>query len=106
MAECLVHGDGRRAQLQHVAVVDDADMGITEVVRGMDLIKSTFRQLLVIEAMGRPLPRYFHAPLVTDGSGQRLAKRSDAQSLRALRASGVSAESICRPWAQDPSLTA
>ena len=91
---------------QLACAVDDADMGITEVVRGMDLIKSTFRQLLVIEAMGRPLPRYFHAPLVTDGSGQRLAKRSDAQSLRALRASGVSAESICRPWAQAPSLTA
>ena len=89
---------------QLACAVDDADQGITEVVRGMDLIKSTFRQSLIFEAMGKPRPQYLHAPLMTDSSGQRLAKRSDSVSLRSLRASGVTAESICRDWSRDPSL--
>ncbi len=69
-------------------VVDDAAMGITEVVRGEDLLESTARQLLVYRALGLPVPRWYHAPLVRAEDGRRLAKRDGALSLRALRAAG------------------
>ncbi len=70
---------------QLAVVADDADMQITEVVRGADLLKSTARQLLLIRALGLPVPAYFHCDLVRDEAGTRLAKRHDALSLRALR---------------------
>ncbi len=75
---------------QLACAVDDGQLGITEVVRGADLIKSTFRQLLLLRALGLPTPTYYHADLVNDDHGQRLAKRHDALSLRALRESGQS----------------
>ncbi|HEV3410258.1 MAG TPA: tRNA glutamyl-Q(34) synthetase GluQRS [Chthoniobacterales bacterium] len=74
---------------QLAVVVDDADMRITEVVRGADLLTSTFRQLLIYRALGWEPPEFYHVPLVTDARGRRLAKREDALSLRALRAAGV-----------------
>ncbi|MDB6094792.1 MAG: tRNA glutamyl-Q synthetase [Verrucomicrobia bacterium] len=74
---------------QLACAVDDAAMGITEVVRGADLIKSTFRQLLVYRALGKTAPAFFHCPLMNDDRGQRLAKRHDALSLRALRERGM-----------------
>ena len=74
---------------QLACVVDDAAMGITEVVRGADLIKSTFRQLLLYRALQAAAPRFYHCPLMCDDRGQRLAKRHDALSLRTLRAQGV-----------------
>ncbi|MSU61202.1 MAG: tRNA glutamyl-Q(34) synthetase GluQRS [Pedosphaera sp.] len=79
---------------QLAVVVDDAAMGITEVVRGADLLVSTARQLLLYEALGLQPPEFFHCPLVADEAGVRLAKRHDSLSLRALRAGGVSAETI------------
>jgi glutamyl-tRNA synthetase len=75
---------------QLACVVDDAAMGITEVVRGADLLKSTARQMLLQRALGLPSPLYFHCELVRDEAGVRLAKRHDALSLRALRESGMS----------------
>jgi glutamyl-tRNA synthetase len=84
---------------QLACAVDDAAMGITEVVRGADLIRSTFRQALILRALGQVAPRYYHCPLLTDAAGVRLAKRHDALSLRTLRARGETAESICAPWA-------
>ncbi len=75
---------------QLACAVDDAELGITEVVRGADLIRSTFRQLLLLDALGAPLPAYHHAPLLTDERGVRLAKRHDALSLATLRAAGRS----------------
>ena len=57
-------------------VVDDADMNITEVVRGSDLLISTARQILLYEALELPIPSFYHVPLVRDDSGKRLAKRS------------------------------
>lgn len=69
--------------------VDDAELGITEVVRGADLIKSTFRQILLIRALGHTVPSYHHCPLLCDDHGVRLAKRHDALSLRTLRAQGA-----------------
>ncbi len=79
---------------QLACAVDDAAMGITEVVRGADLIRSTFRQLLVYRALGLTPPAFYHCPLMTDETGQRLAKRHDALSLRALRERGVKPEEI------------
>jgi glutamyl-tRNA synthetase len=81
---------------QLACVVDDAAMEITEVVRGVDLIVSTFRQLLLYRALGFAAPAFFHCPLVTDEAGNRLAKRHDALSLRALRAAGHSPEELRR----------
>ena len=56
-------------------VVDDADQGVTEVVRGDDLLASTARQIHLQQLLGYPRPTYAHVPLVVDASGQRLAKR-------------------------------
>lgn len=69
-------------------VVDDAEMGVTEVVRGEDLLLSTARQFLVYEALGLAVPAYAHLPLVCDADGRRLAKRDGAMGLRQLRAEG------------------
>jgi len=74
---------------QLACAVDDAGMAITEVVRGADLIKSTFRQLLVYRALALRAPDFFHCPLMNDARGERLAKRHDALSLRTLRAGGA-----------------
>jgi len=79
---------------QLASVVDDALLGITEVVRGADLVQSTFRQSLLFQALGWRLPKFFHCPLVTDPNGMRLAKRHDALSLRALRAAGQTASDL------------
>jgi glutamyl-tRNA synthetase len=81
---------------QLAVVVDDADMSITEVVRGADLLTSTFRQLLLYRALGLTPPAFFHVPLITDSAGKRLAKRDAALSLRALRAAGASPDELRR----------
>ena len=73
---------------QLACVVDDSAMRITEVVRGADLLRSTARQILIYRALGLNSPRWYHCPLVTDAKGQRLAKRHDALSIRALREQG------------------
>lgn len=79
---------------QLAVVVDDATMHITEVVRGADLLKSTARQLLLLRALGLPVPDYFHCDLLRDSSGVRLAKRHDALSLRTLRRQGHSPQQV------------
>jgi glutamyl-tRNA synthetase len=79
---------------QLAVVVDDAAMNITEVVRGADLLRSTARQILLQRALGHPQPAYYHCPIVTDEKGERLAKRHDALSLRALRLSGARPEDL------------
>jgi glutamyl-tRNA synthetase len=79
---------------QLACAVDDAAMGITEVVRGRDLLKSTARQILLQRALGLATPVYFHCDLVRDATGTRLAKRHDALSLRALREAGWSPERV------------
>src|SRR5688500_7078000 len=86
---------------QLATVVDDIDLRITEVVRGADLIKSTFRQLLVFEAFGATPPAFYHATLMRDDAGQRLAKRHDALALRTLRSQGVSPESIVKQFEKE-----
>jgi glutamyl-tRNA synthetase len=73
---------------QLACVADDAAMGITEVVRGRDLLRSTARQMLLIRALGLPQPGYAHVALVVNEQGERLAKRDAARSLRSLRDAG------------------
>jgi glutamyl-tRNA synthetase len=79
-------------------VVDDDAMRITEVVRGCDLLKSTARQILLCEVLEITPPAYYHCDLLVDENGERLAKRSDAVSLRALRTRGLTPEEIRAEW--------
>jgi glutamyl-Q tRNA(Asp) synthetase len=66
---------------QLAVVVDDADQGITDVVRGEDLADNTPRQLLLQHALGLPTPRYLHTPLVLGANGEKLSKQNGAQAL-------------------------
>lgn len=79
---------------QLAVVVDDAAMGVTEVVRGDDLIPSTPRQLLLYRALGLAPPAFAHVPLVTGADGRRLAKRHGDTRLAALRGAGVKPEAL------------
>ena len=79
---------------QLAVVADDHAMGITEVVRGADLLKSTARQLLLFRAFGLKAPQFYHCELLRDEAGVRLAKRHDALSIRRLRESGFSADEV------------
>jgi glutamyl-tRNA synthetase len=79
---------------QLAVVVDDAEMGITDVVRGDDLIGSTARQLLLFRALGLPAPRFAHVPLVLGPDGARLSKRHGAIGVRAFRERGLSPEAL------------
>lgn len=83
---------------QLAVVVDDAASGVTEVFRGDDLLSSTPRQILLIDALGLPRPRWYHAPLVLDAAGRRLAKRADDLALATLRSAGVDPRAIVA-WA-------
>ena len=66
---------------QLAVVVDDADQGITDVVRGEDLADNTPRQILLQQALGQPTPRYLHTPLVCGDNGEKLSKQNGAQAL-------------------------
>lgn len=71
-------------------VVDDAAMGVTEVVRGDDLLPATPPQMLIYDALGLRCPAFFHVPLVVGPDGRRLAKRHGDTRISAYRAAGVS----------------
>ncbi len=90
---------------QLATTVDDAEIGITEVVRGADLIKSTFRQLLLFQAWGWTPPKFYHAPLVLDADGNRLAKRHDALALRTLRERGLTPAEIIAGFEKEARFT-
>jgi glutamyl-tRNA synthetase len=83
---------------QLAVVVDDARQGISEIVRGADLLESCARQWLLQEALGYSHPRWWHVPLVTDEFGRRLAKRSNDLSLALLRAAGTDPRQVVS-WA-------
>lgn len=70
---------------QLAVVVDDALMGVTEVVRGEDLLLSSAQQIYLYELLGYPIPEFAHIPLLRNEAGQRLAKRDASASLAALR---------------------
>lgn len=79
---------------QLAVVVDDHRQGVTDVVRGDDLLSSAARQALIHRALGQPEPRWWHVPLVLDAAGERLAKRHDSTSAAAYRAAGVAPERV------------
>jgi glutamyl-tRNA synthetase len=83
----IARGDG--SVLYNFAVaVDDAEMGITEVVRGDDHLSNTPKQLLVLAALGHEPPRYAHLPLLHGPDGKKLSKRHGAASVQELREAG------------------
>ncbi len=85
----LRRGDGVFAY-QLAVVVDDVAQGITDVVRGADLLASTGRQMWLARALGAAPPRYTHVPLVVGPEGARLEKRMRGVSVRELREAGLS----------------
>jgi glutamyl-tRNA synthetase len=79
----------------HLATaVDELSLGISAVVRGHDLWPAPAAQVAVMAALGYPAPTYWHGPLLLDGSGQRLAKRSGAEGLEALREQGLDSPAV------------
>jgi glutamyl-tRNA synthetase len=79
----------------HLAtVVDDDASGVTQVVRGDDLLPSTPRQVAIARALDLPSPAYAHVPLLLDPAGERLAKRRRSAELGELRASGAAPDRL------------
>lgn len=70
---------------QLATAVDDIDEGYTHIIRGSDLLDSTFRQMAIHEALGKLSPRYGHLPLVTDSFGNKLSKQAGAQAVDETR---------------------
>ena len=89
----LKRGDGVFAY-QLAVVVDDLATRVTDVVRGMDLLGSTPRQIWLARSVGCDPPRYMHVPLVVAPDGSRLEKRTRGISIRELREAGVSAATV------------
>jgi glutamyl-tRNA synthetase len=91
----IAKADGTPAY-QLAVVLDDAEMNVTRVVRGDDLLDSTPRQILLYRALGLTelIPRYWHLPLVVGTDGRRLAKRHGDTRLSKYREAGVKAERI------------
>lgn len=83
----LRRADGLYAY-QLAVVVDDLLMGITDVVRGVDLIESTPRQILLYRALGVSAPEFWHVPLMLDKKGRRMSKRYHSQTIVDFRAEG------------------
>jgi glutamyl-tRNA synthetase len=79
---------------QLAVVVDDAAMGVTEVLRGDDLLPSAFRQLELYDALGWPPPAFAHVPLVIGPDGRRLAKRHGDTRLATLRQEGLAPQRL------------
>ena len=89
----IARGDG--SVLYNFAVaVDDADMAITEVIRGDDHLSNTPKQLLVLKALGVEPPRYAHVPLLHGPDGKKLSKRHGAASVQELRDAGYLAAAV------------
>jgi glutamyl-tRNA synthetase len=92
---------------QLAVVADDVAQGVTEVVRGDDLIPSTARQILIYRLLGAGLPRYAHVPLVVGPDGKRLAKRHGDARIASLRDAGVTADRVIAAlarWSNLPAL--
>ncbi|MBI3829605.1 MAG: tRNA glutamyl-Q(34) synthetase GluQRS, partial [Planctomycetes bacterium] len=94
VGDFVIAKDAEVPAYQLAVVADDIAMGVTEVVRGDDLIPSTARQILIYRQLGAPLPAYGHAPLVVGPDGKRLAKRHGDARIHSLREAGVPAEHL------------
>lgn len=80
--------------------IDDALMGITHVIRGDDHLANTPRQLLILKALGLPIPQYIHIPLITGVGGAPLSKRMGSLSLKTMREQGYFREAILNQLAR------
>ena len=96
VGDFLLARRGGAPAYQLAVTVDDAAEGVTEVLRGDDLLPSTFRQWHLQTALGLPHPTWVHVPLVLDENGQRLAKRAAALGLAELRARRADPRAIVR----------
>lgn len=76
-------------------VVDDYDMGVTHVIRGDDHLNNTFRQNVIINAMGWRMPEYAHVPLILATDGSKMSKRKGAASVEEYRDMGYLPETMC-----------
>src|SRR5262249_44299285 len=95
--------DGLHAY-QLAVVVDDAADGVTDVVRGDDLLHSTGRQLALGGMLGLTAPDHAHVPLAVDADGVRLAKRHESLTLHALRGAGARPEALVAAMASSAGL--
>ncbi|WP_106394443.1 tRNA glutamyl-Q(34) synthetase GluQRS [Enhygromyxa salina] len=89
---------------QLAVVVDDAAMGVTEIVRGADLLDSSPRQILLQRSLGLPTPTYAHVPLIVGPDGGKLNKRHGAPDLSALREAGVDPRRVVAALARSAGL--
>lgn len=90
----LIRADGSPLYT-FTSVVDDADMGITHIIRGEDHVSNTAVQIDLFQAITkRPVPRFAHLPLITGGDGEKLSKRIGSITLRSLRKDGVEPAAI------------
>jgi glutamyl-tRNA synthetase len=89
----LLRSDGTPTYMLAV-VVDDADMGVTHVIRGADHLNNAARQMQLIEAMGAPVPVYGHLPLINGPDGAKLSKRHGALAVEAYRDMGYLPETM------------
>ncbi|HZZ41429.1 MAG TPA: tRNA glutamyl-Q(34) synthetase GluQRS [Tepidisphaeraceae bacterium] len=96
LGDFVIRKSDGTAAYQLAVVVDDVEMGVTEVVRGDDLLDSTPRQMLLYRALGwgEKVPRYWHLPLVVGVDGRRLAKRHGDTRLASYREAGVPASRV------------
>jgi glutamyl-Q tRNA(Asp) synthetase len=74
---------------QLAVVVDDAEQGVTDIVRGEDLLSSTARQQLLARLLGLSLPRVLHVPVIYDARGLKLSKQNGAQAIELSNPLGV-----------------
>ena len=99
--DIIVRRRGGLFAYQLVSVVDEIQMGITDIVRGADLLDSTPGQIALFEALGAEVPRFWHVPVKTDAQGNKLAKRDGSDSLQNLRQAGKRAEEVIGELAFD-----
>lgn len=76
-------------------VVDDHDMGVTHVIRGDDHLNNTFRQNIILDAMGWKKPEYAHVPMILSEDGSKMSKRKGAASVEEYRDMGYLPEALC-----------
>ncbi len=94
LGDFVIARSGGKPAYQLAVVVDDHDMGVNEVLRGDDLLFSTYRQLAIIKHLGWSVPAYRHVPLLVGPDGRRLAKRHGDTRLSFFREAGVRPQAV------------